>query len=232
MMEFLALITLNILLLSGFIQSKNHSINTGSKIVKNIAVQKSFEKISEANNQNQVLGSYVISFDAVNKNSPKESDRKNSDNEKVLYVLETEPTETPNPTPTPDNKEVENESETEPAAPGNAEVLMAKINSYRQENGLPSFLFNQTVCDFAAARAQELGSDFSHNGFRQRIDTKTLPYSDYSHIAENIADCSSPEKAFELWRNSSGHNENMLSSASHGCIGNVGRLYTLEIWQP
>lgn len=234
-MQFLALLTLNILLLTNFIRSTNRLTQNASQT--HIDQGTSQSKFNP-DNQESVLGSYVTTFDAINQNTS--PSRKNeippeeiqtSQNTTQTEKIET-PTTTTLLTPTPKISDPKTTKSAILEASDNATGLFNQINTYRQENGLPSFSYNQIVCDFAITRAQELINDFSHRGFRTRIDSGTLPYSDYSHVAENIADTDTPKRAFELWHNSPGHNENMLSGASYGCIGNIGRLYTLELWEP
>ncbi|MBN1169013.1 CAP domain-containing protein [Candidatus Woesebacteria bacterium] len=233
-MQFLALLTLNILLFTNFIQSRAHpKKDPHSNLNQNTVVHTTEQSTvnERINSKVDVLGSYVISYDAVTKNAqsrsqnePQENDTHNSQVTEAIIVPVNDPTK---------NDFDMNDKEIEVLeTPNNATALMNKINWYRSQNGLSDFSYNEVVCNFASLRANELQSEFSHTGFRSKIDNNTLPYSDYSHIAENIADTSSPNKAFELWRNSSGHNANMLTSATYGCIGNTGRLYTLEVWQP
>lgn len=228
-MQFLALATLTILLLTNFIQSVNFAAeNQNSK--PNSRISHNQQKFKH-NSKDSVLGSYISTSSAETLNL-KETENKKSESEitptPTTKPAKSTPTSTPNTEPET-NKTTENNIRI--SALGNAAILTNRINSYRQEQGLSPFLANETVCNFALVRVQELKSNFSHEGFRQRIDNNTLPYPDYSHIAENIADTDTPERAFELWRNSPGHNENMLYPSTFGCIGNIGRLYTLEIWE-
>ena len=194
-MQFLALLTLNILLLTSFIQNINYSRGLAVK-ENNIIEKQSAETISfSANNNQSILGSYVVSYDAVARNAQSETKSAIQEDEAESTEVQGKYIESVNL----DTEKVieDKEEQTEVIeVPDNATILMNKINSYRKENGLTSFSYNPTVCSFAALRAQELSTEFSHNGFRKRIDSNTLPYSDYSSIGENIADTDSPNSAF------------------------------------
>lgn len=111
-------------------------------------------------------------------------------------------------------------------------ALLEEINSYRLAKGLEVFETDPTVCDFAKTRVQELVSDFSHLGFDERRSSNNLPYSSYSKVAENIADAGSIDKVMDLWKNSEGHNKNMLSDLTYACTANLNRMYVFLSWTP
>ena len=90
-----------------------------------------------------------------------------------------------------------------------ADAMFDKINAYRQENGLQALARATDLTDFAQTRAIEITQLFDH----VRPDGSELP-----NIGENIAmnystsDLeTSVNDTFTQWKNSSGHNANMLS---------------------
>lgn len=155
-------------------------------------------------------------------------DEINNQEEKELTPTPT-PTSSPLPTstPTPTPEEATSELSQEPA-----NFIMNQINSYRTANGLPVFEAHPEVCSFAQVRLNEIQNGFNHEGFNERLQNGTLPYSSFSQVAENIADASSYTQVFEMWKNSSGHNQKLLSSMQHACVAGSGRLYVFESWTP
>ena len=90
-----------------------------------------------------------------------------------------------------------------------ADAMFNKINAYRQENGLQALARATDLTDFAQTRAIEITQLFEH----VRPDGSDLP-----NVGENIAMNystsdfeTSVNYTFNQWKNSSGHNYNMLS---------------------
>lgn len=110
--------------------------------------------------------------------------------------------------------------------------ILRQINDFRAEKGLPAFSTDGYTCSFAVMRASEIASDFSHNGFRNRIDNKTLPYPTYSGISENIAMNSDPNAVVQGWIDSAGHNENLSKPHTFACIAKNGDYYVFLSWNP
>lgn len=103
------------------------------------------------------------------------------------------------------------------------------INDYREENGLHRLVLDEELCKLAYIRAHEQEEIEGHtrpDGRRFSTIAKDYVYS-YQGLGENIAigpdaDC------YEItngWKNSSGHNENMLRSK---WIKNGIALYILD----
>lgn len=109
---------------------------------------------------------------------------------------------------------------------GYAEEVMSYINNYRAQNGLNALQYNGNVQYFANLRVQELLSNFSHStGYDIRSVTGLEP------CGENIAQGTSPSGTFNAWKNSSGHNYNMLHPlAVYGSIGVVKNSYGQVYW--
>lgn len=131
--------------------------------------------------------------------------------------------QTAQPTPTSAPKSV--------ATGSVSSFLLAKVNEYRASRGLSDVSSNSQVCDFAAVRAAEIMSDFSHSGFTNRINAKTIPYS-YHEITENIAMNSDYTQIVNMWINSPGHAENMRKDTPIVCIMQNGNYFAYEGMRP
>ena len=110
--------------------------------------------------------------------------------------------------------------------------LLQQINSFRSGKGLAPLTANSETCFFANLRSQEIIPSFNHDGFRNRIESGSLPYPSYSSVAENIAMNSDPNQVVPGWINSPGHNENMSKDTPHGCVVGNGNYYVFEAWSP
>jgi len=110
--------------------------------------------------------------------------------------------------------------------------FISQINAYRAQNGLGAVSTNSETCSFAAIRAQEIVSDFSHNGFTNRINSRTLPYSSYHEVTENIAMNSDASQIVTMWINSPGHAENMRKDTPYVCVAQSGNYFAYEGWHP
>lgn len=100
------------------------------------------------------------------------------------------------------------------------------INEYRQSYGLPPLKLNQKLSNASEAYSQLMGQTncFSHtcNGTTLGDRIRAAGYT-YHWAAENIAyGYPTAQRVFTAWKNSAGHNENMLSSGACGIgIGKV-----------
>lgn len=110
--------------------------------------------------------------------------------------------------------------------------LIDKVNDYRRSQGLDEVKMDPNTCDFAKIRAEEIVTNFNHDGFRNRIESKTLPYNDYSEVTENIAMTSNFQEVVDLWINSPGHAANMRKNTPYVCIEKSGNYYAYEGWRP
>lgn len=114
------------------------------------------------------------------------------------------------------------------------DFILLKVNEYRQTLGLSSVSPNSETCEFAKIRAEEIASlnTFNHDGFSKRVSEKTLPYTSYTEITENIAYNTDYADVVNKWIASPGHAENMQKNTSYVCIGKFGDYYTYEGLQP
>ena len=107
-------------------------------------------------------------------------------------------------------------------------LFLAEVNTYRASQGLPSVQSHPEVCAFAKKRAEEIVTNFNHDGFSKRTKDKTLPYTRWSNVTENIAMTTNPEEVVTLWINSPGHAENMRADTPYVCIAQSGNYYAYE----
>ena len=146
-------------------------------------------------------------------------------------------TATPRATSTPTPKPTVNATPKPTSAPTTTsdsvkDFIMNAINDYRRSQGLSSVRTDSYTCDFAKIRAKEISTSFNHDGFRNRINNKTLPYPGYSSITENIAMTSNYQNVVNMWINSSGHAENMRKDTPFVCVERYGNYYAYEGWKP
>jgi len=136
------------------------------------------------------------------------------------------PTRTPTATPTPQSQNNSGLLTSE------EEYILNKINEYRASQNRASVSANRETCDFAKIRAEEISHNFNHDGFRNRVDSKSLPYSGYSSVTENIAMNSDYTDVTDRWIASSGHAENMRKDTPFVCVKKHGNYYAYEGWRP
>ncbi len=133
------------------------------------------------------------------------------------------PSPTRTPTPTPHIQKIGDEKKT---------TIIAAINAYRTVKGLPSVSPDPYTCNFANLRAKEIAADFSHEGFKKRQTSNTLPYPHYAAITENIAYTKDYTHVVDLWINSPSHALNMERDTPYVCVENFGDYYAYEGWKP
>ena len=151
------------------------------------------------------------------------------------------PTRTPKPTktpiPTPTVRPTRSPTPAKTSIPiSNTDTkqgfIMRKINEYRRSQNLSEVKTDSYSCSFARVRAEEISKSFNHNGFRSRVDSKTLPYPAYKSVTENIAMTSDYTQVVEMWVNSPGHAENMRKDTPFVCVESYGNYYAYEGWKP
>jgi uncharacterized protein YkwD len=110
------------------------------------------------------------------------------------------------------------------------QAVLALINDHRQANGLGPLALSPTLNKAAAWKSQHMVDEnyFNHNDvpIGRSWDDRIVDcgYSFATWIGENIAAGNADAQAtFEQWRNSPGHNQNMLNS-NYNAIG-IGRAF-------
>lgn len=110
--------------------------------------------------------------------------------------------------------------------------IINQINQYRASFGLSPVQPGPQTCNFAAIRAQEIATDFSHDKFTQRVDDGTLPYTSWSKVTENLAETPNYQRVVLLWKNSPEHAENMRADTPYVCVVQYGNYYAYEGLKP
>lgn len=113
-----------------------------------------------------------------------------------------------------------------------ASYLLHAVNDYRSSQGLGLVQANAQLCAFAALRAKEITSSFSHDGFNNRTSSHTLPYTRWSRATENIAEAPDYRQVVTLWANSPSHAANMRDNTPFVCIKQYGNYYAYEGMRP
>lgn len=106
--------------------------------------------------------------------------------------------------------------------------LITKVNEFRKSKGLTAVKTNMQTCNFAQIRAKEAAESFTHEGFYNRISSKTLPYPRYRLVTENLAWAPKNQDAVQMWVNSPTHAANMLKNINFACIKKQGDYYAFE----
>ncbi len=103
------------------------------------------------------------------------------------------------------------------------------INDYRAQNGLPRLTMSTALYNASEEHSYDMGVNnyFAHDSLDGRTPWDRIRAAGYTYntwLGENIAaGFQSAQSVFDAWRNSPGHNENMLSPNYHA-IG-IGRVY-------
>lgn len=103
------------------------------------------------------------------------------------------------------------------------------INNYRQANGLPTLTMSTALFNASEGHSYDMGARgyFAHNtpeGVTPWDRIRAAGYGYNTYLGENIAaGYTTSQSVFDAWRNSAGHNANMLSGNYHA-IG-VSRYY-------
>jgi hypothetical protein len=117
----------------------------------------------------------------------------------------------------------------DPAIDSAEQAFLGLINDYRQDNGLSPLSLSSSLNRAAAWKANDMATrdyfehdDLSGRSWVDRI--RDCGYTANTYIGENMAAGNQPASgAFDQWRNSSGHNENMLGD-DYVVIG-IGRAH-------
>ncbi len=142
------------------------------------------------------------------------------------------PTQTPTPTitlPTPTTINTPTPTNT-PTTPTSdvSSYLLKGVNDYRASLGLSQVQSSAQTCSFAKTRAQEIATNFNHDGFYNRVNNHTLPYDHWTRAVENIAEAPDYKEVVTLWKNSPGHAANMRDDTPFVCIEQYGNYYAYE----
>lgn len=110
--------------------------------------------------------------------------------------------------------------------------ILNGVNDYRKSLGLSPVKSSSQTCSFALIRAKEISNGFNHNGFYNRVNNHTIPYDNWSHAVENIAQAPDYKEVVTLWKNSPGHAANMRDNTPYVCIEQYESYYAYEGMRP
>ena len=116
----------------------------------------------------------------------------------------------------------------DPALDSEEQAFLTLINNHRAQNGKGPLAASMTLSKAAQWKSNDMGVNdyFAHDDLtRSWVDRiRDCGYGYNTYLGENIAaGISSAQSAFDLWKNSPGHNANMLGS-NYTAIG-IGRAY-------
>jgi Uncharacterized protein with SCP/PR1 domains len=104
-------------------------------------------------------------------------------------------------------------------------TLLEQINTYRRDHGLGQLRFDANLIRLAKHHSFEMFRQkmVSHRNFNQRFER-----SDSRMCVENVGrDFSTPLKQFDSWRQSKGHDQNMLKEElTKAGIAEIGNYVT------
>lgn len=103
--------------------------------------------------------------------------------------------------------------------------IMRQINAYRVSQNLSPVQVSEETCNFAKIRAQEIATNYSHDGFNARIENGTVPYEYWTKATENIARAPSYKQVFSLWEHSPPHAANMRADTPYVCVIQNGKYF-------
>jgi uncharacterized protein YkwD len=112
------------------------------------------------------------------------------------------------------------------AADGEEQVFLNLINSYRAQNGAGALALQSQLGAAADHHSQDMANKnyFAHSALES---VKNFGYTNWLFIGENIyAGSESASSAMDAWKNSAGHNKNMLDGKFTE-IG-IGRAYSKD----
>jgi uncharacterized protein YkwD len=126
---------------------------------------------------------------------------------------------------------------TAPCVDGLAEDLLKYTNDYRKSKNLSTLEMRTDLNALARKHSEDMAAgrrSFGHSGYEQRVQKIKKIFKSCS-VAENVAyGAPNAKKAFDIWKNSSGHRKNMLGNYRYVGIGTArnkrGVLYYTEIF--
>lgn len=155
------------------------------------------------------------------------------------------PTSAPTATPAPTRKPAATQAPstegdyTTQSPTAQEQMMLNLLNQDRKNNGLPSLTLDPTLCSIARIKSCDMRDNnyFAHESptyGRVKDMLKTFGYS-FSGAGENIAHHATVEKAQAAFMSSSGHRQNILSSAWTKvgigiCFDRNGYVYVTQIF--
>lgn len=103
--------------------------------------------------------------------------------------------------------------------------IINEVNAYRASLKLSPVQTSDETCAFAKIRAEEIATNFSHDGFNRRAKSHSLPYKHWTVITENIAMTSDYKVVEKMWEHSPGHAKNMRDDTPYVCVVRNGKYF-------
>ncbi|NTV31002.1 CAP domain-containing protein [candidate division WWE3 bacterium] len=103
--------------------------------------------------------------------------------------------------------------------------LYELINQWRTSTGRTSFVESPLSCQIATQRLPQVVKQFSHTGFDQMLPSLYANNPNLHSVAENLANASSAQIAFNNWLNSPTHRTNLESNRPFMCFRQSGRIF-------
>jgi uncharacterized protein YkwD len=123
--------------------------------------------------------------------------------------------------------------------PGNGlgEEVVKYTNQYRKSKRLSALVMKDDLNAIARRHSEDMASgrrSFGHGGFDQRV-SKVRKIFGTCNVSENVAyGARNAKEAFTIWKNSSGHRQNMLGNYKYTGIGTArdrrGIIYYTQIF--
>ena len=91
--------------------------------------------------------------------------------------------------------------------------LWTVVNDWKEKESGYRYTSDERLCEQASIRANQIKSDWSHNGFDE------VPFFDFKTVGENLAaESNSNNDILTLWLTSPTHKENLDENFTHSCI--------------
>ena len=118
------------------------------------------------------------------------------------------------------------------------EDVLKHTNKFRKSKGLTALEMRTDLNAIASSHSEDMASgrrSFGHGGYEQRVLKVQKILKSYKGMAENVAyGAPNGKEAFEIWKNSSGHLQNMLGNYKYIGIGTArnkrGVIYYTQIF--
>jgi uncharacterized protein YkwD len=103
----------------------------------------------------------------------------------------------------------------------NADKLFELTNNWRVQQGYQPYIKNQTLCNLAKIRLNDIYTNWSHDGF---VETVKWWFGNRQYdVSENLAkDMSFEKQTLQKWLNSPTHKENLVKNYKYSCIAAKG----------
>jgi uncharacterized protein YkwD len=116
--------------------------------------------------------------------------------------------------------------------------VFSQTNQFRKSKGLPELILRKELNQIAQQHSEDMADGrvaFGHAGFAERNVAASETIKSLKSFAENVAfGANSGEQVVTLWKNSSGHRQNMLGNFKYIGIGiakdRYGRIFFTQVF--